>query len=111
MKNNLFRPREKDENLLGPEVPYLSVIYVLMYLANCTAHILLFLSIYYPDIVLLKLKDIVMESKMCYIIFVELLIWVYFTQMSQSHNYSDMWMQAIFQIHIKPDHKPTNTLK
>ncbi|XP_074360437.1 secreted RxLR effector protein 161-like [Apium graveolens] len=31
-----FRPREKGEELLGPEVPYLSAISALMYLANCT---------------------------------------------------------------------------
>ena len=31
-----FRPREKDEELLGPEVPYLSAIGALMYLANYT---------------------------------------------------------------------------
>ncbi|XP_074352379.1 secreted RxLR effector protein 161-like [Apium graveolens] len=33
---NPFRPREKGEELLGPEVPYLSAIEALMYLANCT---------------------------------------------------------------------------
>ena len=27
---------KKDEELLGPEIPYLSVIGALMYLANCT---------------------------------------------------------------------------
>jgi hypothetical protein len=31
-----FRPRSEDEKVLGPEVPYLSVIGALMYLANCT---------------------------------------------------------------------------
>ncbi|KAM6594225.1 hypothetical protein CsatA_001928 [Cannabis sativa] len=31
-----FRPREEHEELLGPEVPYLSAIGALMYLANCT---------------------------------------------------------------------------
>ena len=31
-----FCPKEKNEKLLGPEVPYLSVIGALMYLANCT---------------------------------------------------------------------------
>ena len=36
VKNDPFRPCEKDEELLGPEVPYLSVIGALMYLANCT---------------------------------------------------------------------------
>ncbi|CAH9142419.1 unnamed protein product [Cuscuta epithymum] len=31
-----FRPREDDEEILGPEVPYLSAIGALMYLANNT---------------------------------------------------------------------------
>ena len=35
VKNDTFRPCEKGEELLGPEVPYLSVICALMYLANC----------------------------------------------------------------------------
>ena len=30
-----FRPKEENEKLLGPEVPYLSEIGALMYLANC----------------------------------------------------------------------------
>ena len=36
VKNDPFRTCEKVEELLGPEVPYLSVIGALMYLANCT---------------------------------------------------------------------------
>ncbi|KAL0347471.1 UNVERIFIED_CONTAM: Secreted RxLR effector protein [Sesamum calycinum] len=36
VKNDPFRPRESDEELLGPEVPYLSAIGALMYLANHT---------------------------------------------------------------------------
>ncbi|KAL6338399.1 hypothetical protein AAG906_020483 [Vitis piasezkii] len=31
-----FRPKEENEESLGPEVPYLSAIGALMYLANCT---------------------------------------------------------------------------
>ena len=31
-----FRPKGDDEEVLGPEIPYLSAIRVLMYLANCT---------------------------------------------------------------------------
>ena len=30
-----FCPKEENEELLGPEVPYLSAIGVLMYFANC----------------------------------------------------------------------------
>ena len=36
MKNGPFCHCEKGEELLGPEVLYLSVIGTLMYLANCT---------------------------------------------------------------------------
>ena len=36
VKNDPFCPCEKDEELLGPKVPYLSAIGALMYLANCT---------------------------------------------------------------------------
>ena len=46
VKNDQFRPCEKGEELLGPEVPYLSVIGALMYLANVLSQILLVLSIY-----------------------------------------------------------------
>jgi len=31
-----FRPRDVGEKMLGPGIPYLSVIGALMYLANCT---------------------------------------------------------------------------
>jgi len=34
--NTLLRPQENDKDLLGPEVPYISVIRALMYLANYT---------------------------------------------------------------------------
>ena len=37
VKNDSFRPREKGEELLGSEVPYLSVIGALIYLYNCTS--------------------------------------------------------------------------
>jgi hypothetical protein len=36
VKNDHFRPREDGEEILGPEIPYLSAIGALMYLANCT---------------------------------------------------------------------------
>ena len=36
MKKDPFHPCEKGEELLGPEVPYLSAIGALMYLATCT---------------------------------------------------------------------------
>ena len=36
MEKDPFRPRDEDKEVLGPEVPYLSVIGALMYLANQT---------------------------------------------------------------------------
>ena len=36
VQNNLFRPREDNEKTIGPEVPYLSAIEALIYLANYT---------------------------------------------------------------------------
>jgi hypothetical protein len=36
VKKDHFHPREDDEEILGPEVLYLSAIGALMYLANCT---------------------------------------------------------------------------
>ena len=35
-KKDLFHPKEENEALLGPEVPYLSAIGALLYLARCT---------------------------------------------------------------------------
>jgi len=34
--NPLLRPQENDDDLLGPEAPYLNVIETVMYLANYT---------------------------------------------------------------------------
>jgi hypothetical protein len=36
VKKDHFRSREDDEEILNPEVPYLSALCTLMYLANCT---------------------------------------------------------------------------
>ena len=36
VKKDPFQPREDNEEILGPEVPYLSAIGALMYLPNCT---------------------------------------------------------------------------
>ena len=36
MNKDQFRPRDENEELLEPEVPYLSAIGALMYIANCT---------------------------------------------------------------------------
>ena len=34
-KKDHFHPQEDDEEIIGPEVPYLSEIGALIYLANC----------------------------------------------------------------------------
>ncbi|KAL6313570.1 hypothetical protein AAG906_006937 [Vitis piasezkii] len=47
VKNDSFHHCEKNEELLGPKVPYLSAIGALMYLANCT----------HPDIAFSYLSD------------------------------------------------------
>jgi hypothetical protein len=36
METDQFRPRDEGEDILGPQVLYLSAIEALMYLANCT---------------------------------------------------------------------------
>ena len=36
VEKDLFRPREEEEEILGPHVPYLSVVGALMYLVNST---------------------------------------------------------------------------
>ena len=36
VKNDIFGPQDDNEKLLGPEVPYLNAIGLLMYLANNT---------------------------------------------------------------------------
>ena len=46
VKKDPFRHCEKYEELLGPEVPYLSAIGAFMYLVNCTSPNITFISIY-----------------------------------------------------------------
>ncbi|KAL6311864.1 hypothetical protein AAG906_021618 [Vitis piasezkii] len=46
-----FRPKEENEELFGLEVPYLSAIDALMYLANCTR-----LDIAFSDIFQILIK-------------------------------------------------------
>jgi len=36
METDQFRPQDEGDEILGPHVPYLSAVGVLMYLANCT---------------------------------------------------------------------------
>ena len=65
---------KNDEELLGHEVPYLSTIGALIYLANCTCLDVFFLLIYYQDTIFLQPKDIEIVSNIYYAIFAELLV-------------------------------------
>ena len=56
VKKDIFCPKEDNEELLDPEIPYLSVIGALMYLVNYTR----------LDIVLHQLKDIGIKLIMYY---------------------------------------------
>jgi len=56
MNKNQFRPKDEDEELLGTEVPYLSVIRALMYVANCTKPDIAFVVNYKLDIAQLQTK-------------------------------------------------------
>ena len=65
MKNDIFYPKEDNEELFGPEVPYYSVIGALMYLVNYTWSDIAFL-VNLQDIVLHQLSDIGIKSIMYY---------------------------------------------
>ena len=50
------------------------------------AQTLFFISIYKQDIILLQPKNIEIVSNIYYVIFIELLIWIYFTKGNQSYK-------------------------
>jgi len=52
----LLKPQENDEDLLAPEVPYLSVIRALMYLANYTRPDIAFDVIFFKQDIVLQLQ-------------------------------------------------------
>ena len=106
VKKDPFRPWEKGEELRGPEVPYLSAIGALMYLATYTRPDIAFPVNLLPDIVLLQLEGIGMVSSTYCDILKEHLIWGSSIQKNQSNNCLDMQMQGIFQTHTKLDPKP-----
>ena len=96
---------KKDEKLLGPEVPYLSAIGALMYLANCMRPNIVFsiilLARYSSAPTRRHWNDIKHILRyLCGSTSMSL-----FTQENQSNNCLDMQMQNIFQIHIKVSHK------
>ena len=105
VKNDPFRPYEKDEELLGPEVSYLSVIGVLMYLANFTRPDIVFpvhLSAKYRSTPTQRHRNGI-KHILCY--FQGTTDMNLFTQRNQSNNCLDMLMQDTFQTHIRRDHK------
>ena len=65
VKKDFFHPKKDNEELLDLEVPYLSVIGALMYLANYTQPNITFL-INLQNTTLHQLKDIGIESNMYY---------------------------------------------
>ena len=106
VKNDQFRPCEKGEELLGPEVPYLSVIGALMYLANYIR----------PDSVFsvnLLARYSSAPTKRHWKGIQHILRYLngttdmgLFYLNKSKENYSDMQMQDIFQILIELYHKP-----
>ena len=86
--------KEDNEELLGPEVPYYSVIGALMYLANYTRpNITLFVNL--QDIVLHQLIDIGIKSIMY------LITWVYVILKDHNLNCLNMQTLPIFQTPTK----------
>ena len=99
-----FRPKEENEELLGPEVPYLSAIDALMYLANYTRPDIAFsvnLLARYSSAPTKKhwngIKHILSS--------VGQVTWDYLIPKQWNHNYLAMQMQDIFWTLTKLDHK------
>ena len=95
----------KGKELLGHEVPYLSAIGALMYLANCTRLDISFSVnlLYRYNFAPTQRHWNSVKHILCYLqvtAYIGLL-----TQRNQSNNFLDMLMQDTFQIHIKLDHK------
>lgn len=67
------RPREEEEEVLGSEFPYLSVIGALMYLANCTR-----LDIAFVGNLLGR------ASRISFVIFKEARTWDYSTEITKT---------------------------
>ncbi|CAL8989818.1 unnamed protein product [Prunus brigantina] len=77
-KKDPYRPKGDDEMVLGPEVPYLSAIGALMYLAQCTGHDIAFSVNLLAEIrLLLQQADIGPALNIFYDIFVERQTWAY----------------------------------
>ena len=105
VKNDLFRPCEKYEELLGLEVPYISVVGALIYLSNSTCLNIVFsinlLARYNFTPTRRHWNDIKhILPYLCGITNVGL-----FYSRKSSNNCLDIQMQDTFQIHIKVGHK------
>ena len=81
-----FRPKEENEELFGLEVPYLSAIGALIYLANCTRLDIAFSINLLARYSSAPLKGIRMGLNIYCDTFVEQVTWVYIVQKNQNHN-------------------------
>ena len=81
-----FHPKEENEELFGPNVPYLSAIGALMYLANCTRPNIAFSVNLLARYSSPQLKGIGMRLNIYCDTFVEQVTWVYIIQKNQNHN-------------------------
>ena len=80
VKNDPIRPcKKKMKNYLVLKYHILVLLVHLCILPIVHIQTLLFLSIYQQDTVSLQLEDIKMVSNIYWVIFTELLIWIYFT--------------------------------
>ena len=103
-KNDPFWPLEEDEEILVPEVSYLSAIGALMYLANCTRPDISFAVNLLARYSSTPTKRHWNGVNIYFTISVEQPKWGYFI-VDQIHNWLDMQMQVISLIPTKKDHK------
>ncbi|KAM2126674.1 hypothetical protein ACFX1R_006666 [Malus domestica] len=76
-KRGLFRSKEDDEEILELEVPYLSAICTLLYLAQCTRPDISSLLIFWPDTIMHQQADTGLALKTYSVTLGVLHIWAY----------------------------------
>ena len=81
-----FLPKEENEELFGPEVPYLNAIGALMYLANCTRLDIAVSVNLLTRYSFAPTKGIEMGLNIYCDTFMEQVTWVYIIQRNQNHN-------------------------